>query len=502
MSRLSDLEDTNEDNSATLIFPHHLFENNPALKNGRTVFILEEQLFFKDFKYNINFHKKKLVLHRASLRYFSHLLQGRGYDVIYVEYLPHSEMENLAWALEKEDVKKLYCMELIDYELEKRLNSFCNGNGITLVELEGPGFLSSREWINNYFKNKKRYFMTSFYIAQRKRLNILLRDGKPEGGKWGYDVENRKKIPKEMDIPLIWKPENNSYVREAQEYVSSVFSDNPGDVKDFFYPVTHEDAKTWFSDFIKNRLKYFGDYEDSISAEEPFLFHSIISSSLNIGLITPQEVVQEVINAPDIPLNSQEGFIRQIIGWREFMRAIYIREGPKQRSTNYLQNSRKMNEKIYWGETGIDPYDKVVSRIIKYAFAHHIERLMVVGNFMLLVGVHPDEIYRWFMEMFIDAYDWVMVPNVYGMSQYADGGIITTKPYFSSSNYLLKMSDFSRGDWCEVWDALFWSFMHKNKDNLGKNPRIALLKRHLKNKNKMKRHHDVSEHFLKELYKK
>lgn len=184
------------------------------------------------------------------------------------------------------------------------------------------------------------------------------------------------------------------------------------------------------------------------------------------------------------------------------MRAIYIREGPKQRTTNYLQNSRKMNEKIYWGETGIYPYDKVVSRIIKYAFAHHIERLMVVGNFMLLVGVHPDEIYHWFMEMFIDAYDWVMVPNVYGMSQYADGGIITTKPYFSSSNYLLKMSDFSRGDWCEVWDALFWSFMQKNKDNLGKNPRIALLKRHLKNKNKMKRHQDVSEHFLEELYKK
>ncbi|HSO25828.1 MAG TPA: cryptochrome/photolyase family protein, partial [Methanobacteriaceae archaeon] len=169
-------------------------------------------------------------------------------------------------------------------------------------------------------------------------------------------------------------------------------------------------------------------------------------------------------------------------------------------TSNFFQNHKKINQKIYWGKTGVLPYDKVVSRVIKYSFAHHIERLMVLGNFMLLVDLDPHDIYRWFMEMFIDAYDWVMVPNVYGMSQYADGGIITSKPYFSSSNYLLKMSDFPRGEWCDVWDALFWRFMQINWTKIGKNPRLALLKRHIKNKDKMNHQKQISEDFLNELF--
>jgi deoxyribodipyrimidine photolyase-related protein len=490
---------SSENESATLIFPHQLFKNNPALFKGRKVFLIEEQLFFGDFKYTLYFHKKKLVLHRASMKYYHDFLKKQGYDVIYVEYQKDAKMSYIFNELKKYDINCIYCAELIDHMLKIRLINGCSDHQIKLVELEGPGFLTSLKWIEDYFEKKKSYFLTSFYIAQRKRLNILLSDEKPKGGKWSYDTQNRKKIPKKMQIPTLLKLNTNNYIEEARDYVDKSFSENPGEVKDFFYPVTHYDAKKWLSDFISKRLMYFGDYEDSIQIDEPFLFHSILSSSLNIGLITPQQVIEDILNA-DAPLNSKEGFIRQIIGWREFMRAIYIREGTTQRTSNFFQNHKKINQKIYWGKTGVLPYDKVVSRVIKYSFAHHIERLMVLGNFMLLVDLDPQDIYRWFMEMFIDAYDWVMVPNVYGMSQYADGGIITSKPYFSSSNYLLKMSDFPRGEWCDVWNALFWRFMQKNWSKIGKNPRLALLKRHIKNKDKMNHQIQISEDFLKELF--
>lgn len=488
-----------ENDSATLIFPHQLFENNPALLKGRKVFLIEDQLFFGDFKYKLYFHKKKLVLHRSSMKCYYDFLKKLDYDVYYVEYQKDAKMSYIFNVMEKHGINQIYCAELIDHMLKKRLINGCSDSQIKLVELEGPGFLTPLKWIDDYFENKKTYFLTSFYIAQRKRLNILLSDERPEGGKWSYDTQNRKKIPKSVQIPTLLKLHTNDYIKEAMVYVDKYFSENPGDVKNFFYPVTYHEAKKWLSDFISKRLAYFGDYEDSIQMDEPFLFHSILSSSLNIGLITPQQVIEEIINA-EVPLNSKEGFIRQIIGWREFMRAIYIREGNKQRTSNFFQNHKKLNQKIYWGKTGVLPYDKVVSRVINYSFAHHIERLMVLGNFMLLIDLDPQDIYRWFMEMFIDAYDWVMVPNVYGMSQYADGGIITSKPYFSSSNYILKMSDFPRGDWCDVWNALFWRFMLKNWSKIGKNPRLALLKRHIKNKDKMNHHIQTSEDFLNELF--
>lgn len=283
--------------------------------------------------------------------------------------------------------------------------------------------------------------------------------------------------------------DNHVYIVEAEryfenledhaQYINRNYPDNPGSLDHFIYPVTRDGALKWLDDFLKNRLLLFGDYQDAISSKESFLFHSLVSPLLNSGLLKPLEVVRKAVEEyrgrPEISLNSVEGFVRQIIGWREYVRLIYEQEGIVQKNSNFWNNERPMPEAFYEGITGIPPVDESIRRIKKYGYIHHIERLMVIGNFALLCEIDPGEVYRWFMELSIDSYDWVMTPNVYGMSQYADGGLIMTKPYISSSNYIRKMSDYSSGDWCDVWDGLFWRFIHKHKDKFEDIPRMAVM---------------------------
>jgi deoxyribodipyrimidine photolyase-related protein len=241
---------------------------------------------------------------------------------------------------------------------------------------------------------------------------------------------------------------------------------------------TFKDADNWLNEFLQNRFEKFGIYEDAIVAKETVLYHSVLSPMLNIGLLTPKQIIDKALaigEEKNIPLNSLEGFIRQIIGWREFIRIVYEREGSKQRNTNYWKFTKKIPSSFWTGTTGIPPIDQTIQKILETGYCHHIERLMVLGNFMLLCEFDPDEVYKWFMEMFIDAYDWVMVPNVYGMTQFADGGLMTTKPYISGSNYLMKMSDYEKGDWQAIWDGLFWRFMHEHRDFFLKNPRLGML---------------------------
>jgi deoxyribodipyrimidine photolyase-related protein len=231
-------------------------------------------------------------------------------------------------------------------------------------------------------------------------------------------------------------------------------------------------------EFLKSRFEKFGIYEDAIVTKETVLNHSVLSPMLNIGLLTPHKIIDKALEIgkdKNIPLNSMEGFIRQVMGWREFIKIVYEREGTKQRSTNYWKFTRKIPPCFWNGTTGISPIDNTIQKILKTGYCHHIERLMVLGNFMLLCEFDPDEVYRWFMEMFIDAYDWVMVPNVYGMTQFADGGLMTTKPYISGSNYLMKMSDYEKGEWQAIWDGLFWRFMHEHRNFFLKNPRLGML---------------------------
>ncbi len=280
------------------------------------------------------------------------------------------------------------------------------------------------------------------------------------------------------------------------------FGNNFGEDATFPYPTTHAEARAGLEDFLEHRFADFGQYEDAISVRETVLFHSILTPSLNIGLLSPREVVEAVLEYADrVPMNSLEGFLRQVIGWREFMRLVYLTRGRQQRTCNFWNFSQPMPTAFYDGTTGIEPVDHVIRNVLKTGYCHHIERLMVLGSFFLLCEIHPNAVYRWFMEFFIDAYDWVMVPNVYGMSQYADGGGMTTKPYICGSSYILKMSDHKKGSWCPIWDALYWRFIDRHADVFAKNPRMSMMVK-MKEKLglKMQEHHRVAETFLNRLH--
>jgi deoxyribodipyrimidine photolyase-related protein len=483
----------------TLIYPHQLFESHPALSVTKDIYLIEDDRFFTDFK----FHKKKLLFHKASILAYKKELASSGYRISHVKQGTADTKTYLTELMSKKTLEDVYVADLSDQKLMWNLQRMCKQHQKRLHIFESPAFLTPNKILSDFFNKRKNFSMASFYIQQRKRLNILVRNSKPVGGKWSFDPENRKKLPRHLYVPKPKTPETTPSKSLASK-INNEYERNPGTVDEFIFPVTHRDARQWLKDFIENRLRYFGDYEDSISAHSVFVFHSVLSPLLNVGLLTPKEVLEQVLLAAEhsrIPNNSLEGFIRQIIGWREFIRGAYIAIGEKQRKSNFWNCSNKLTKAFYDGTTGVEPVDTIIKRVIHHSYCHHIERLMILGNFMLLCEIHPDEVYRWFMELFIDAFDWVMVPNVYGMSQYADGGLITSKPYISSSNYIKKMSDFGTGPWCNIWDALFWRFIQKHENVFAGIARMRVMTFQLKRmgKKKAKEHVKVAEQYLNRL---
>lgn len=460
-----------------LVFPHQLFRSHPALHTSRPVYLAEEWLFFRQYR----FHQQKLLFHRASMQYYRDFLLQSGFEVRYIEAMqPQADVRLLMRQLHEAGVQRISLCEVTDNWLHQRLIRGARHFGIELCFFSSPLFILQEAEAEGYFSGKKRFFQTDFYIQQRQRLQVLLdENNKPLGGKWSFDAENRLKYPPRQTPPSPMMPAENAWRREAAEYVSAYFSANYGSVQGgISYPVTYEESEAWLQDFVRTRLAKFGDYEDAMMVKEGILHHSLLTPMLNVGLLTPRQILEAVLEAQrrdGISLNSVEGFVRQIIGWREFIRGVYEAAGTKERTTNFWGFRRKIPATFWTGNTGIAPVDIVVRRVLATGYCHHIERLMVLGNFMLLCEFDPDEVYRWFMELFIDAYDWVMVPNVYGMSQFADGGLMATKPYISGSNYLMKMSDFPKGDWQQVWDALFWRFMHTHRSFFLSNPRLGML---------------------------
>jgi deoxyribodipyrimidine photolyase-related protein len=460
---------------ALIVFPHQLFEDNAQLARGKRVFLVEDALFFRQYA----FHQQKLVLHRAAMQAHAAELRAAGIAVEYLDAAAAPDMAVAICAVAASAPRCLHAIDPVDDWLERRLRREAAAAGLALEWHPTPMFLSSPAFLQEHFAARSRVMMASFYQAQRKALGVLVERGKPVGGRWSFDAENRKRLPRSVDIPPPEPLADNDHVVEARAYVAAHFGANPGAAADFAWPVTRADARQRLRDFVAHRLPRFGDYEDAIAANEAVLFHSQLTPMLNIGLLTPREVLDAALGASGVPLNSLEGFVRQLIGWREFMRASYVYKGRVQRTRNFWRHTRPLPRAFWQAGTGIAPLDTVIRRVLRHAYAHHIERLMVLANFMLLCGFCPHDVYRWFMEMFIDAYDWVMVPNVYGMALHADGGLITTKPYVSGSNYLLKMSDFDRGGWCETWDALFWEFIAAHRDFFAANPRLGVMARQL-----------------------
>jgi deoxyribodipyrimidine photolyase-related protein len=485
----------------SVVFPHQLFEHNPCLDRKRPVYLIEDALYFRQFK----FHKKKLMFHRASMKYYEAFLAKKKYDVTYVDaFSEEAELDRFFTLLHNNSIKVVHYVNTVDYLLERRLTRYAKRNNIQLRAYESPQFLNSSQLVREYFSGRKDYFLHDFYIRERKRLNILVDGKKPVGGKWSFDAENRKPIPKSLVIPGYKVPRGSKFTNEAQEYVKKYFDHNYGDDHDFNFAVTHEGAKECFETFLNERFTLFGPYEDAIISNQSYLFHSVMTPYLNSGLITPEEAVRQMLEFAQkekTPLASFEGYMRQIIGWREFMRGVYEYNGVFQRKRNFWNHQRKMPNGFYHGETGILPVDTVVKRLLDRTYTHHIERLMVLGNIMLLCEIRPDDIYQWFMELYIDAYDWVMVPNVYGMSQFADGGLMSTKPYFSGSNYIIKMSDFRKGEWSTIWNSLYWRFVYKHKEYFQSNQRTTMMAMTLSKMDKktLQGHIKLADQFLKKL---
>ena len=485
-----------------IVFPHQLFEQSPILDNGHDAYIIEEYLFFKQYK----FHKQKIAFHRASMKFYQEYLKGKGIKVHYIETTNElSDIRNFGKELTSKKITKICFIDPTDNWLEKRIRLAASDCEIEMYS--NPLFINTKKDLSSFFRaDKVSFFQTTFYKQQRKKLNVLLdKEGEPEGGKWTYDSENRKKYPKGKTPPFIEFPDSNPLWNEAAGYTQQHFKNNPGTVsKERIYPITHQESKDWLSKFLHNRFYDFGAYEDAIVKEHTFLNHSLLSPLINVGLLLPKFVLDQSLTIAvkeNIPINSTEGFVRQIIGWREFIRGMYICKGSYSRTQNFWKFKRKIPASFYNGSTGIPPVDDTIKKVLKTGYCHHIERLMILGNFMLLCEFDPDEVYRWFMELFIDAYDWVMVPNIYGMSQFSDGGTFATKPYISGTNYLKKMSNYPKGEWQQIWDGLFWRFLYKQSKFFRSNHRMSLLV-NLFDKmpaEKQKAHITIADKFLKKL---
>jgi len=432
-----------------LIFPTQLFTDVSHLKKAKKIYLIEEPRYFTDFK----FHKLKLAYHRATMKKYYDKLKKK-FKITYINY---NEVDKFYKTLEGD----ITYMDTADLVLNAKLDK------LKIKQIDTINFLispSEFETIKSLIF-KKRYSHKEFYKYQKAKLSIL------EGEK-SYDSENRS--PLDHVIPKLPKFKSNKYIKEAIIYVEENFSDNYGSLDNFIFPIDNKTSVKWLNEFLEKRLNKFGKYEDAVS-KDLFIYHSAISPMMNVGLLTDSEVVAIASNYyknNKVKIESYEGFMRQVIGWRNYTYLIYRLERNNLFESNLLNHKNKLTEK-WWVSNDIPVIDFMINKVVNYAYLHHIERLMYLGNFMLLCKVHPKEVYRIFMEWTIDAYDWVMVPNVFGMSQYASD-IMTTRPYFSSSNYIIKMCNFvKKGDWCIIWDSLYYSFINENIELFKKNYAIS-----------------------------
>ncbi|MEM0964412.1 MAG: cryptochrome/photolyase family protein, partial [Bacteroidota bacterium] len=468
--------------TAALVYPNQLFADHPALDGADRVVLHEDDLFFRDEQYPARYHKLRLALHRASMTRYADRLRDAGHEVAYVAWAERHSTADVLRRLADDGVATVRLCEPVDFTLEKRLAAGAEAAGVDLDVLDTPLFLNTRQQNRDFFDGRKRYFMADFYKHQRRRLGVMVDgEGAPEGGQWSFDHDNRKKLTKQAlaEVPTLPEIAQDAYATEAAAYVEEHFPDHVGASGPLPYPTDHDGAADWLAAFVAQRFERFGPYEDAVEPGESSLYHGVLTPMLNVGLLTPQQVLDAALSASGIPINSREGFVRQVIGWREYIRATYDLEGVTMRTDNMWDFGREIPEAWYTGETGLAPVDDVIPRVLASGYANHIERLMVLGGALFLTRFHPREVYRWFMEMFVDAYDWVMVPNVYGMSQHAAGPIITTKPYMSGSNYLRKMSHYPRGDWEAEWDGLYWTFLRDYREPIETYRRMSMITGHL-----------------------
>lgn len=454
-----------------------LFPNHEALApdDSTLFFMAEDHGLCTHFRY----HKHKLVLFLSAMR--SHADEIRKNHSLHYQKLneENSEMsyaDRLRTCLrDNQEISEVVTYDLEDHFFRRQIQDFCHKHKLKLKIVPSPGFLTTQGEFKDW-SDQNKPLMQSFYQWQRKRLAILIsEDEKPLNGKWSFDAENRKSLPDDVRIPEQPQSTLTEHDRAVISLVNDLFPDHPGTTDNFNWSTNRRSALYRLDYFLKENLQDFGPYEDAIHHSESYLFHSVLSPYLNTGLITPTEVLDRTLEysrAHNTHFPSVEGFVRQIIGWREFIRGIY---NNYELEKNEFGHSRKMKDCWYDGTTGLRPLDDSIKKVNSHAYTHHIERLMILGNIMLMTELDPKQVYRWFMEMYIDSSDWVMAPNVFDMSQFATGGIFATKPYIAGSNYIRKMSNYPKGPWCDIMDGLYWRFIDRNRETFANNYRMRMM---------------------------
>ena len=439
-------------------------------------------------------HIQKVVGFFSAMQEFATELQLQKHQVIYLHLNDANNLQsfekNIPFLIEKEAFTHFEYQFPDEYRLDEQLKQLCQSLSIITSVYDSEHFMSSRDELGDFFQGKKTFLMESFYHMMRKKHHILMEGDKPLTGKWNYDGENRKKLPKDHKptSPLVFQNDVTKIVSEIQK--TDIKTIGSIDAENFVWPVNRKQSLALLDFFVTECLALFGSYQDAMTPNEWSLYHARLSFSMNVKLISPLEVINRAIlewenNPEKIAYHQLEGFVRQIIGWREYMRGIYWNKMPEYATMNYFNHENQLPEWFWTGKTKMNCLKDAINQSLNYAYAHHIQRLMVTGNFALLAGIDPDEVDAWYLGIYIDAIEWVEITNTRGMSQFADGGIVGTKPYVSSAAYIDKMSHYcgtcfykkavKTGDKACPFNSLYWNFYDKNEDKLGKNPRIGMM---------------------------
>ncbi len=453
-------------------------------------------------------HQQKLTLVFSAMRHFAESLREQGREVTYFAYGERPELKSftdvLAHMLARHDYARVFVTEAGEHRLTRQFADWSTQFDLAVHVLPDTRFLASHEMFETWGSGKKQLRMEFFYREMRRKTGLLMDDKDPLGGQWNYDAENRKKLPKGHALPARPSATPDAITLEVMALVKQHFGTGDeahfGTLEGFGWPVTAAEAQAHFEDFLDHCLPHFGDYQDAMKSGETFMYHALIATSLNLGLLDPLEVCRAAearLTNQQAPLNAVEGFIRQILGWREYIRGIYWLKMPDYEQENFFGHDRALPDFFYSGDTDMACLREAVEASKTHAYAHHIQRLMITGNFALLAGLAPEAVNRWYMEVYADAYQWVQLPNTHGMALFADGGLVASKPYVSSGAYIHRMSDYCKdcryqvkqpnGDDACPFNYLYWDFMMRHADTLSKNPRMGMVYRNLEKMDEAKK---------------
>lgn len=439
-------------------------------------------------------HKKKIALLFSAMRHFTAELRAAGWRVDYRELAATGEngsfTSELTRAVETHRPRSIVVTEPGEWRVRQAMDTWNGLLGLPVDILEDHRFICSHEEFRTWAQGRKQLRMEYFYREMRRKTGLLMRDGEPEGGQWNFDHDNRKRAAADLFMPEPLHIAPDATTRDVLSLVAKRFAHHFGDLEPFWFAVTRKDAQRALDHFLAHALAAFGDYQDAMLSNHRFLYHSVLSAYINCGLLDPLEVcrrAEAAYRAGRVPLNAAEGFIRQIIGWREYVRGIYWLKMPDYLENNFFGHTRDVPGFYWTGQTAMACLRAAITQTKEEAYAHHIQRLMLTGNFAMLAGVSPKALHAWYLLVYADAYEWVELPNTLGMSQFADGGLLASKPYAASGAYISRMSDHCKGCAYDVkssagarscpFNALYWQFLDRNRGKLEGNPRMAQMYR-------------------------